>query len=88
MTVSGSATILFTLVRSPLQQGFRGGAAGGLAVEDLGGHWFSGKVDHHVIALSGFSRRLYGVQPVRRLERSIKVVHGRMVAPVTRAARR
>lgn len=34
-----------------------------------------------MIALSVFSLRLYGVQPVRRLERSIKVVSGRHGRP-------
>ncbi|GAA4228054.1 hypothetical protein GCM10023075_32320 [Streptosporangium album] len=68
--------------RLPLpQQGFHGREVGRPAAGDLGGHWFSGKVDHRVITLPVFSARLYGVQPVRRLERSIKVVNDRHGRP-------
>lgn len=79
--VPGSAVSPFALVHRLFEQGFRDRMAGSPGGRDPDRHWLSGKVDHHLIALSVFSTQLYGVQPVRRLERSIKVVNGRHGRP-------
>lgn len=69
------------LGRHPLSPGIPWRVAGGLGAGDPDRHWFSDKVDHRVIDLSVFSARLYPAQPVRRLERSIKVVNDRHGRP-------